>query len=187
MDKNIFDSKEELHFSWYLDELKQAGYINTWERNGISYQLTSGLERDYIKPMKRVADKHLKQVIFTESRYTPDFNIRWTDKAKGIFVMDLQSDSVEKITTPFISNYGGTTVETKASFDMNNMSRLARNNIKVVWDKHEVYIELIKIPNIFNTTFTPNRYFATDRTMKPRKLNYKNVRTLREFIISLQK
>jgi len=39
--KNNFDSNEELYFSWYLDQLKDKGYVNHWERNEASYEMTS--------------------------------------------------------------------------------------------------------------------------------------------------
>lgn len=183
-----FDSNEELYFSWYLDELKKAGYIVRWERNDISFQLTTGLIWDYIKPMKRVADKELTQTLFAPSKYTPDFNIYWEEKAEGIFVTDIGNKvSNKKIETPFISNYGLTIVETKGDWDQNNMTRLATNNIKMVWELHEQYVQLIKIPSFFGKTFTPSRYLFTDKTMKPRKMKYKNVRTISQFIIPVPK
>lgn len=184
--KNNFDSKEELYFSWWLDQLKASKYINRWERNEKSYTLFSGLEHDYIKPMKRVEDKRVVQTILQPSVYTPDFIIYWENKAIGKFVSILQKHD-GKIKTPFIcDDYLMSVVETKADFDRNNMSRLANNNIKFVYSKYKVYIDMVKLPSLFNKTFTPDRYLMTDRTFKPRKLNYKNVRTLREFAVSLQ-
>ena len=186
--KNNFDSHEELYFSWYLDELKAKGYINNWNRNETSYQLTDGLIHKYIKPMKKVEDKQLEQAILKPSVYTPDFTIYWKPKAIGIFVSKLYVTK-GKITTPFICQLPElvSIIETKGAFDMGNMTRLANNNIKFVYEKYKVLITMVKVPAIFNKTFTPERYYMTDKTFKPRKLKYKNVRTLREFIISIQK
>jgi len=56
---------------------------------------------------------------------------------------------------------------------------------------NKVFINLIKLPSIFNKTFTPDRYLMTDKTFKPRKINYGTKtkpigpRTLREFINSI--
>jgi ribosomal protein S18 len=186
--KNNFDSNEELYFSWYLDQLKDKGYVNHWERNEASYEMTSPIINTYIKPMKRVEDKVLEQTILNGSSYTPDFIIYWEDKAIGIFVSKLDHTK-GKIETPFICQLPElvSVIETKGEFDMGNMTRLARNNIKFVYEKHKVFINLIKLPSIFNKTFTPDRYLMTDKTFKPRKLKYKNVRTLREFITEIQK
>ena len=181
--KNNFDSKEELYFSWFLDQLKASRYINRWERNEVSYSLTKGLTHEYIIPMKRVPDKVKEQAILLPSIYTPDFVIYWEPKAIGIFVQIFGNEAGnKKLTTPFLCSVDEmiSVVETKADFDKNNMSRLANNNIKFVYEKYKVYVDMV------NKTFTPDRYFMTDKTFKPRKLNYKNVRTLSEFIKSIQ-
>lgn len=183
--KNKFDSKEELHFSWWLDQLKAAKYIKHWECNDYSFPLFGGLVHSYIKPMKRVEDKIMTQTILKPSVYTPDFIIYWEPKAIGIFASMMHSTE-GKIETLFLCDKDlKSTVETKGNFDRNNMTRLAINNIKFVYEKYQIYIDLIKLPGLFNQTFTPDRYFMTDKTFKPRTLNYKNVRTLREFIKSL--
>lgn len=181
-----FDSEEEMYFSWYLEELKKTGYIEKWARFEDveeSYELTDGLVHKYIKRMKRVEDKMLDQTILAPSIYTPDFKIWWTHKALRVFVTDINIHWESKITTPFICQDRVSVIETKGNFDHKNMTRLANNNIKFVYEKFGVYINMVKVPDIFNKTFTPNRYLLTDRTMKARKINYKNVRTLREFTV----
>jgi len=183
--KNEFHSQEEKYFSWMLDELKAKGYIVEWQKCNTSLQLTKGLYLEYVKPMKKVANKVLKQTILEPSVYTPDFEITWAVKAFGIFVTDLDIKSDDKLDTVFTSHGVKSVVEVKGSWDNNNMTRLAKNNIKFVYDKHGIYINLIVVPNVFSKLFTPERYFMTDRTFKPRTLNYKNARTLREFIASL--
>ena len=191
--KNNFDSKEELYFSWYLDELKRQRYINHWQRNETSYNLFGGLVHSYIKPMKRVEDKILTQTILQPSSYTPDFIIYWEPKAIGIFVSK-ESKTVGKIITPFLCTDDEliSIVETKGTFDMGNMTRLANNNIKFVYEKYQVYINMVKVPTIFKHTFTPERYLFTDKSMQPRKINYGTKkkpigpRTLSQFKESLQ-
>lgn len=186
---NTFDSKEELYFSWFLEELKKGGYVESWYRFedvNSSYSLTDGLIRKYIKPMKKVEDKILEQVILKPSIYTPDFEVRWTEKAIGILVVDLNRKWEGRRMEPFVCQDLVSIIETKADFDKNNMSRLANNNIKFVYQLYKVYINMVKLPSLFNRTFTPNRFLATDRTMVARKIKYKNVRTLLQFIKSIQ-
>jgi len=184
---NEFDSKEELYFSWYMEVLKSKGYIEQYGKIEDGYNLTEGLKREYLKPMKKASPKLMEQVILNPSRYTPDFKILWNIKALGIFVSEINGGTNNKITTPFICQDLYSSIEVKANFDANNMSRLVINNIKFLYEKHKVFVNLIKVPAIFDKTFTPDRYFMTDETFKPRKLNYKNVRNIREFIQSIQK
>jgi hypothetical protein len=181
-----FDSKEELHFSWYLETLKQWNYINHWYKCEDSYQLTYDVYIEYLKPMKRVADKVMKQTLLKGRSYTPDFVIDWNQQAINKLATELKIDCLHynKITTPFISQANISFVEVKGTFDNNNMTRLANNNIKDVYAKYGDYINLIKVPNIFKKTFTPERYLLTDKSLKPRKVNW-DVRSIKEFINSL--
>ncbi len=174
----IFDSNEELHFSWWLEEMVSEGYIHSWERNVKSYSLTEDLKITYVVPMKRVPDKIKEQTLLSAREYTPDFVINWSMKSYGVFVQELEDG--KKIKTPFISQNGVSVVETKGPFDRNNMTRLASTNIKDLYQRHKVYVTMIKIPNIFKKTFTPARYTRTDKTGKPRKLNY-NVVLIKDF------
>lgn len=174
-----FESKEELYFSWYLEVLRNWNFIELWEKIDEPFQLTSDLTIKYIKPMKRVPDKELTQTLFSGRVYTPDFKIKWTDQAIGIFTQELQDG--EKITTPFISQGNVSIVEVKGVFDNNNMTRLATNNIKDIYEKYGVYVTMTKIPMLFKKTFTPERYLLTDKSFKPRKIKYAT-RTIKEFI-----
>lgn len=188
---NNFDSQEELHFSWYLNELRNQGYIDSWdkfENVNESYPLTEGMVHKYIKPMKRVEDKHLEQVILAPSSYTPDFKIWWNTKAHGIFVTDINIVSnKDKIITPFICQDNISIIETKGTFDNNNMTRLANNNIKFVYEKFGVYINMVKVPTIFKNTFTPGRYLLTDKTLKKRTSIKYEPRTISAFKDKVQK
>jgi hypothetical protein len=178
-----FDSKEELYFSWYLEVLRNWNFVESWEKVEEPYKLTDDLVINYLKPMKRVKDKILTQTLFSGREYTPDFKIKWTDQAIGIFTKDLVNGIVykNKFDTPFISQYKTSIVEVKGVFDNNNMTRLATNNIKDVYEKHGVYITIAKIPMLFKKTFTPERYLLTDKSFKPRKIKYAT-RTIKEFI-----
>jgi hypothetical protein len=176
-----FDSNEEMYFSRYLNELKGKKYIDSWKTINEPYNLTTGIKHEYVKPMKKVDDKVLEQTILSPSVYTPDFMIVWNSKANNIFVQKINKGN-KKITTPFICDDEGISiVETKGQFDRSNMTRLAINNIKFLYEKYNIYVNLIKVPGIFKKTFTPDRYLMTDKTFKPRKLNYKP-KTIREYV-----
>ena len=107
--------------------------------------------------------------------------IEWAPKANNVFVLEINKGT-EKITTPFIcDDQGISIVETKGEFDRSNMTRLAVNNIKFLYEKYNIYVNLIKVPAIFKKTFTPDRYLLTDKTMKARTIKYEP-RTLSKFI-----
>jgi hypothetical protein len=57
-------------------------------------------------------------------------------------------------------------------FDQNNMERLFKVNQKWMWQKHGIFVNLIKPQELFQKTFTPAEYLRTP-TGKPRKLNFK--------------
>ena len=61
-------------------------------------------------------------------------------KANNIFVQEINKGN-KKITTPFICDEQGVSiVETKGSFDRSNMTRLAINNIKFLYQKYNIYV-----------------------------------------------
>lgn len=179
-----FDSEEEMYFSWYLDELKEAGYVKDWKHEAKSYVLSDGLTKRRSEPRKRVADKIYEYELIKPSVYTPDFQIDWEPKAEDIFFRcimhyytDLRQSKIPYITSNLENEC---VVEIKPLYDKNNMTRLARTNIKWVWDKHRVYVNLIKVPRIFKDTFTPKRYLLTP-TGKTKRITF-TTRTLQEFV-----
>lgn len=179
-----FDSKEELYFSWYLEVLRNWNFIEKWEKVKEPYILTNGLYIKYTKPMKRVEDKIIEQKLLSSRVYTPDFIIKWTDQADKVFAQELKNG--EKIVTPFISQQGVSVIEVKGGFDNNNMTRLAVNNIKDVYEKYGEYVTMVKIPLLFKQTFTPERYLLTDKSFKPRTIKYAT-RTIKAFVNSVSK
>lgn len=176
-----FDSDEELHFAYYLEELKDKGFIKSWDKNIDPLELTDGILWKY-KYLSKNGVKTKTQNLMRSSVYTYDWNIYWEEKAHGIFVTELDEVDMPKISTPFVSQGNISRVETKGDFDKNNMTRLAINNIKFIWYRHSIFISLIKVPTIFKETFTPRRYLTTDRTRRMRRLKYGEVRTLSTFV-----
>ena len=181
------DSLEELFFSWYLSELCDHGYISGVISQPSPFTLSSGLGHTFIKKMK-TKDKILEETIIKPSIYTTDFYIKWEEKALGVFVNTLDTDDkVMKGAAPRLdicdNDLNGYN-EVKPKFDQNNMTRLARTNIKWVWANHGIFINLSVIPNLFKKTFTPQRYLTTNLSGKPRKLDY-TPRSLEEYLKTL--
>jgi hypothetical protein len=125
------------------------------------------------------------QVLLEEHIYTPEFVVTWTQKGSELFVDSLVGSSTGKLNKPFIKTYGyDTLIEVKPEFDQNSMERLFKINQKWVWDKHEVYINLVKPLKLFEKTFVPKKYLLT-ATGKPRVIHIP-IRSLEDYLKTIQ-
>ena len=167
-----FDSDEEIFFAMWLQELDNAGYIAAWEKNTKPIPLTHGLKLKYKRETKlktkiKIDDK--EKILLNPSEYTPDFNIHWTKLGLEKFVFNLLYDNnltverrkrehfhTDPSTALFFTNeYNETWIEIKSTFDFNNMSRLFINNQKFVWERHQIFVNLVEPVALFKKTFLP--------------------------------
>lgn len=186
-----FDSWEEVHFHWWCEALIKAGYIKHVEYHPKPFKLSDPLWVDYFKPMKRVEGKMVAEEIMEGKIYTCDALIFWEDKAFDKFFTPLDSKTrkKERNSLKYLlahhSDAGGwySYVEVKPSFDQNNMTRLAKINIKWVFEKYKKYVNIVIPEKHFNKTFTPVRFlFCNKNVNKKRKVKIKNIRSLKDFI-----
>jgi len=172
-----YESEEEFFFSYYLNELKQLGFIDKIGYNVKSFDLSDSVKLPVIVKMKtkvKVVDKHL----LSNSVYTPDFFIIWNKQAEGTFIPrgeKLDGNTIfptivkgqEVITQyPFIPNYNTkigcvSIFEVKPQHDFKNMTRIFKTKQKWMMQKHNLYVELIKPISLFKETFYPKRYHCT--------------------------
>jgi len=160
-----FDSLEELAFLQWAKELKVAGFIKHIER-AQSFLLCDAMTIGYAEQLK-TKSKPMQQMILHGHSYTPEFRIYWTEKGFEAFVNDHTLS--ERATKPFLGvkfdqTHGPvyqTYIEIKPMFDQNNMERLFKVNQKWMWQKHRIYVNLIKCPELFAKTFTPTEYLTT--------------------------
>jgi hypothetical protein len=183
-----FASDEEMYFSWYLDELLEAGYTYQWCFEPYTYRLSTIAKYDVKTQLKtRTGVKRLS--LLQAHEYTPDFGAPFTPKATGIFYSTL-TDGKNLKKTPFVANtdkYGQPYLiaEIKPAYDKHNMIRLFRINQKWMYFQNKVYVQEIVVDTknergLFAKTFTPAKYLLTP-TGKQRTLHY-TPRTLQEFI-----
>lgn len=194
-DGHVFDSMEELYFYWWVKELMDNGFIEKFVSQPEPFTLSSGLKMPYIKEMKKVANKELWKDIIEPSVYTCDGLIKWNKKAEFIFYFDFDVFSTthkgfgickdKKMLELFVLRNSQCFIEVKPFFDQNNMTRLAKTNIKWVWDKHQEFVNLIVPSKLFMQTFTPKRYLRSDKDTTDRKIHFK-VRSLEQFLESKQ-
>jgi len=203
-----YESKEELYVSFYLDELKKAGFVTDWKYQPKTYQLFDPLTYIWLKELKS-KEKQQNSTLLHGHVYTPDFFIVWNERARCI-LFHTPSDKFNLKLSPFIAHSGNnlSIIDVKPAFDMQNMTRLFIINQKWMMDKYGLYVQKIvpikevkhykkQSPNkksvythstwsgIFPKTFTPGRYFFTDISKKPRKINYKAIR-LQEFLLKIK-
>ncbi len=183
-----FDSAEEWYFSWWLDELKEAGFVIKYERQKPTFTLSEKIEKTVVKQHK-TKKKEVKQTLFQECTYTPDFTIEFTIKALLLFI-----DNLNWITTKaellynwrecdkIKDNIWTVYADVKPLFTLEHSKAQVFSIIqKWMYQKHEIYVNKVIYQKLFEKTFTPKKYLLTEKTKQPRKIKWE-VRTLQEFV-----
>lgn len=176
-----YESFNELHFLYWVEELMEIGIVESIER-APSYILTEGWVNVYSLPNKRKTQGTPKQqVLLRPSVYTPEFIITWSKKALEKFVWEEGTSRFDKL---FIGKKVGlktcTWIEVKPHFNMRGKTTLFVNNQKFLFKIHGIYVNLVKIPDLFEHTFVPVKYLKT-ATGKEKKINFE-IKTLNEYL-----
>lgn len=192
------DSNEEVYFEWWLEELKEAGYVSYFRRCQ-SFTLAPKVERVvHIRRPRSVKRKAIE--IIPEVTYTPDYLVEWAEPAIGLFVLDMDRGYTAAPSHHLWGIYGSATymsppvvhtwIEVKGMLnltakmlDMKN--REAKLRAAWLYHRHGMIVSILRLGpfkrSLFDRTFTPKRFLLCDRTAKPRKLHFKP-RTLQEFV-----
>lgn len=182
-----FDSDEEMYAFWYFSELKEAGFIKEIQLHPKSFDLSKPVRSTYVKQMA-TKDKVVEEELMKGHIYTADLLVIWDPKGKGLIFDTIhggarfkERSSIKK----FVARHEGeeyvSIVEVKPSFDQNNMTRLAKINQKWVWHQFGYFVNIMIPQKWFKNTFTPKRFLFTNKSGKPRKIDFKVVK-LKEFI-----
>lgn len=184
-----FDSDEELQFYWYLMELKNEGLITDVKYHPQVFSLSNKILHVYDKPLK-TKSKEIEVTLLSEHRYQADFYFFWTESLNGRFYSSINSRF--SLNYPFITNQSQKSgryfsiVDVKGTFNQNDAYRRFSIDQKWVYQRYGLYVQKIIPVHLFKNTFTPKRYLFTDKSMKPRKLNYKPL-TLNQYLESINK
>jgi hypothetical protein len=183
-----FQSKEEMYFSWYLDELKDAGYIKKWHYQFPTYPLADTISVPVVKytPSGKLSKNQKPRTLLQPASYTCDFCIDWTNKAKYLLFEPI--DAIQTWRPVFFADYileidcYRSYVDVKAVFTRRD-SDAAKFSLlqKWVWQNYETYIQKVVPAHLFEHTFTPKRYLITDKTKKARTIKYDTI-TLQKYI-----
>jgi hypothetical protein len=194
----------ETYFEWYINELKEAGYIKIVKREPFPILINDAVtHKRYDFSTKNVKTENYK--LFNQNTYTCDWVIIWEKKSQEIFYNIIDSDSPIRIHCPFyaIADKNGehvSFVDVKppagAMIFGNNTSGYTFPIIqKMIYTIYGIYVnKAIPIPlmskgvvksgnksALFVTTFIPKRYLMTDGGMQGRDIKYKK-QSLKEFV-----
>jgi hypothetical protein len=200
---NIFKSQIEEYFSYYLEELQEAGYVREWFYENDTFELSESVYEPYLQQGKyKVLEK--TEHLLHKASITADFTIVWTDKAKNIFYLDKRipiNCNVKDI--PFrVNNMDQliSYIEVKGSHEANTSSSVSfPYKQKWLYDKEGIFIQKIKpfAPKsksgiLFQSTFTPKKVIAIERYIRDckfgrqgdSKLKY-DYQTLNQFLYNI--
>lgn len=153
--KNIYKNNEELFFSYYLDEMKEQGLIESYEYEPETFELSSEITFDYVKTTQlktKTKTENKTKALLHKHCYTPDFKIEpvncYDDNKLfnqscqlPIFIMergfhwwcDIKGQHAGKLSTA-------------VTFPLNQ---------KWMFSIHGIYVQKIKPFDLFKQTFTP--------------------------------
>ena len=192
------ESMEEWYLTCYIKEFMEAGVILDADKNVTKIELSEKITHastEYMKTKTKLKFRH----IFNVAGYTPDFNIQWNPKWKDvIFSLFNSGKHMAKHKVPFIScksNSHSSIFECKGRFMTSLEITLYSILVKWLYDKYKIYVQVVKVPDLFKDTFTPQAYIDdmiyhrpnSKKGIKPgdSKLKYKPV-TCKEYLDSIK-
>ena len=153
-------SNEELFFTYYLDELKEQGFVSEYWYEPKSFLLSERVVGEV---------KGKKRTIFQEHSYTPDFYIEFNKVPSFL--------EGAKIVN------GKWWVDVKGSFNRHGGDRVFPINAKWLYQRHNILVEKIIPQKLFEKTFTPEKFLLTEKKKQERKIKWQ-VTTIRQLINS---
>lgn len=155
-----FDSDEEVFVAMWLEELKEKEMVRCWTHPKEAHPLTPGLKILYKKITKlktKTKTETKSHTILRASEYTPDFEVLWTIEGAYKLVTWIK-DHLNSSPKLFFAKFWDkpTPIEVKPSFDQNNMEREFVLKQKYIWDKHQIFVNLVEPMSLFKKTFVPS-------------------------------
>lgn len=189
-----FISGEEKFVYWYLMEAREAGYINEIVHQPKASTIIPEVVYS-IKKQLKTKSKTIEKTLIQPLTYQPDFAIYWNKSARGIFI---PMDNEDYKGYPFYANYKDkifySIIDVKGNYSQNDSHRRFSIEQKIIYYIKNVYVQrIIPVPvisksgkikfadAIFYCSFLPRKYTLTDKTKKPRKINFK-YKTLEEYV-----
>lgn len=166
----LMDSNEEVYFAHWLDEAKDAGWVEKWAYVTKPFLICPYVRLPYIKTTQlktKVKEEYKEFTLLHDLEYTPDFKVKWTDKGMERFVSYAAGHERHNYGNPksmFFCGYWQvkdmslsttTWVEVKPKWDFHQ--KTARFSViqKVLWHFKHIFVDLIIPEDLFRDTFLP--------------------------------
>lgn len=149
-------SLEEKYMKIYFEELQEKGFIKELIYQPEPFVLNDKVEIAFMEQLK-TKTKISNKTLIPKHIYTTDFEIIWsTDK----FHKNLEEDFFTEWPI-FFSFMNRSFVEVKAVRDLQNMTRHFTSGIQPwIYQTYQIYINLVKVPDIFRDTFIPEKIWS---------------------------
>jgi len=188
--ENKYKNKEELYFSYYLDELIEHKLITSYSYEEETFELSEDVKyayRKYTQLKTKVKKQTIVKSLLKPCTYTPDFVIIADKPLEGFF--NIIANNPIFISTDDLKCY----VDVKGLFAGRTNSTQYTFPLKQKWmyQKYGIYTNKVVPEKLFAKTFTPKKVieeevFKRDNIKKgikkrDSKLKFK-VRTIEEYL-----
>jgi DNA modification methylase len=183
-----WESGCELACLHWLFTLKKEGYVDSITRCP-GWLLSDAVIHNYYQAMKR-GSKPMQQTLMQGHSYTGDYMVVFTKKAIDKFIwvkgspVKFERNLLVAHQTEHLDQYV-TYLEVKPDFSFQGKTEKAINDIKWVYQKFGIWVNLFKPNQRFSLTFCPDEYKITERG-RARKLPF-TPRSLKQYINLLNK
>jgi hypothetical protein len=186
--EKLYNPTLENWFEFWAQDLIDRGYILKLlkTKDMLPFVLFEGLS--IVGAVKNKKDKFVSRKKNQLERivYTPDFTIIWAEKAKNVFYIPFEEDTLlnHKLLSHTHNGLDYTPIEVKAppGYGGRNTSDASfRVKQKWTWEKYQVFVQKVYLYPLkpmksstlylWQNTFTPTRYFKTDGLTKDRSIN----------------
>ena len=190
MTMNKYKNKEELYFSYYLDELIEHKFITNYSYEEETFELLEDVKyayRKYTQLKTKVKKQTIVKSLLKPCTYTPDFVIIADKPLEGFF--NIIANNPIFISTDDLKCY----VDVKGLFAGRTNSTQYTFPLKQKWmyQKYGIYTNKVVPEKLFAKTFTPKKVIEEEvikrdnikKGIKKRdsKLKFK-VRTIEEYL-----
>lgn len=193
IDLEKFSSNEEVYFYWYLQDLKRLGFVESFSYESEKIPLGEDVYEEEVVQMATKVKVEQRPLI-KERQYTPDFIICWDVSALGVFIRIIGDPNGNRNAYFIAGEDLRSVIEVKPLFDQHGKTAVARMIRDWVWYQHRIYVQVV-IPTakvgmrgkvtpqnaLFPSTFTPLRFFRTDKGGANRKILWE-AKTIEEYI-----
>lgn len=158
----VFDSNEELEFSYWLEELRELGYIKNWYKNTTS-ELILDKKSISFKEKLKTKTKTKNLFILHDLQYTFDFYIEWETIAEGIFfikednIYNSNLISLDKFIVLKSYKNNETYVDIKGVFGGGNSAITFPIIQKLFYENKKIFVQKIIPKKLFTKTFLPKK------------------------------